>query len=64
MSSYYLPSGSTAAGPYDTVVTPESAGWGYSGLKVLQLEPSGSATFETGDAETGMMTTLSYRAGE
>ncbi|MEV3934395.1 5-deoxy-glucuronate isomerase [Glycomyces sp. NPDC049804] len=49
--NYYLPSRSTADGPYDTVVTPESAGWGYSGLKVLALEPSGTATFATGDAE-------------
>ncbi|MDA1361111.1 5-deoxy-glucuronate isomerase [Glycomyces luteolus] len=52
MNTYYLPAGSTADGPYDTVVTPESAGWGYSGLKVLQLSPSGTATFATGDAET------------
>lgn len=50
--NYYLPAKSTADGPYDTVVTPESAGWGYSGLKVLALEPSGTATFATGDAET------------
>ncbi|MBO3732740.1 5-deoxy-glucuronate isomerase [Glycomyces niveus] len=49
--NYYLPSRSTADGRYDTVVTPESAGWGYSGLKVLALEPSGTATFATGDAE-------------
>ncbi|GAA2163710.1 MULTISPECIES: 5-deoxy-glucuronate isomerase [Glycomyces] len=51
MSTYYWPAGSTAEGSYDTVVTPESAGWGYSGLKVLALEPSGTATFTTGDAE-------------
>jgi 5-deoxy-glucuronate isomerase len=51
VSTYYRPAGSTAEGAYDTVVTPESAGWGYSGLKVLSLEPSGAATFQTGDAE-------------
>jgi 5-deoxy-glucuronate isomerase len=51
VSNYYWPAGSTAEGPYDTVVTPESAGWGYSGLKVLALESSGTATFQTGDAE-------------
>jgi 5-deoxy-glucuronate isomerase len=51
MSTYYWPARSTAEGSYDTVVTPESAGWGYSGLKVLALEPSGTATFQTGDAE-------------
>ena len=47
-----MPARSTADGDYDTVVTPESAGWGYSGLKVLALSPSGTATFATGDAET------------
>ena len=51
MSTYYLPAGSTADGQFDTIVTPETAGWGYSGLKVLALEPGGTATFETGDAE-------------
>lgn len=50
--SYYLPAGSTADGDYDTVVTPETAGWTYSGLKVLALNPGGTATFATGDAET------------
>ncbi|MDN3240104.1 5-deoxy-glucuronate isomerase [Glycomyces tritici] len=52
MSTYYLPAGSTADGDYDTVVTPETAGWTYSGLKVLALSPGGTATFATGDAET------------
>jgi 5-deoxy-glucuronate isomerase len=51
-SDYHLPARSTATGPYDTVVTPESAGWGYSGLKILDLEPGGTHTFATGDAET------------
>ncbi|MFC3495653.1 5-deoxy-glucuronate isomerase [Glycomyces rhizosphaerae] len=51
MSRYHLPAQSTADGQYDTVVTPESAGWGYSGLKILELGPWGT-TFATGDAET------------
>lgn len=52
MSRYHLPARSTADGQFDTVVTPESAGWGYSGLKILELGPWGTATFATGDAET------------
>ena len=30
----------TATGPYITSITPETAGWSYSGLRVLEL-PSG-----------------------
>ncbi|GAA2121800.1 5-deoxy-glucuronate isomerase [Glycomyces algeriensis] len=52
MNTYHLPAGSTADGDYDTVVTPATAGWTYSGLKVLALQPGGTATFATGDAET------------
>lgn len=52
MSRFHLPAGTTAWGPYDTVVTPESAEWGYSGLKVLDLPVHGSHTFETGESET------------
>lgn len=48
----HVPAGSTAQGPYATVVTPFSAGWGYSGLKVLELAPGQSAEVSTGDAET------------
>jgi 5-deoxy-glucuronate isomerase len=33
-------------------VTPESAGWGFSGLAVLDLAPGETATWATGDAET------------
>jgi 5-deoxy-glucuronate isomerase len=51
VSTYHLPAGSTADGPFDTVVTPESAGWGYSGLRILALAPGQAATFATGDAE-------------
>ncbi|HEX2143211.1 MAG TPA: 5-deoxy-glucuronate isomerase [Glycomyces sp.] len=51
MSAYYLPAGSTAKGNFATVVTPESAGWGYSGLRVLELGPGDACTFDTGDAE-------------
>jgi len=46
----YREAGSTAEGPFDLVVTPESAGWGYSGLRVLTLD--GTQRVSTGDSET------------
>ncbi len=39
------------AAPFSLVVTPESAGWGFSGLRVLALPPGGTATFATGPDE-------------
>ena len=50
-SGLYLPAGSTADGVFDLVVTPESAGWGYSSLRVLTLAPGTPVTFETGEDE-------------
>ncbi|MEZ0164508.1 5-deoxy-glucuronate isomerase [Kineococcus sp. LSe6-4] len=47
----YLPAGSSAADGFDLVVTPESAGWGYSSLRVVTLEPGGSISFATGQDE-------------
>jgi len=35
----YLPAGAAADGIWDVVVTPESAGWGYSSLRVLTVTP-------------------------
>jgi 5-deoxy-glucuronate isomerase len=34
-----------------TAITPENAGWTYSGLEVLDLGPGESSSFPTGDAE-------------
>jgi 5-deoxy-glucuronate isomerase len=45
--SEVLRHGETAEDPFSLVITPESAGWGFSGLKVLELAPGGSATFDT-----------------
>jgi 5-deoxy-glucuronate isomerase len=50
-TGYHLPAGSTAAGPWATVVTPERAGWGYAGLRLLELPPGGAVDFDTGDDE-------------
>jgi 5-deoxy-glucuronate isomerase len=47
----HVKAGRSADGPFTTVVTPESAGWGFSGLRVLELPPGGSHTITTGDAE-------------
>jgi 5-deoxy-glucuronate isomerase len=43
--------GETASGDFELVITPESAGWGYSSLRVLTLPAGGSAEFETGSDE-------------
>ncbi|WP_020672311.1 5-deoxy-glucuronate isomerase [Amycolatopsis nigrescens] len=45
----YREAGSTADGPFSLVVTPESAQWGHTGLRVLELE--GTETVTTGDSE-------------
>jgi 5-deoxy-glucuronate isomerase len=41
----------TADGPFRASVTPETAGWRYSGLRILDLPPGGSAGFATGADE-------------
>ncbi|SCK55343.1 5-deoxyglucuronate isomerase [Streptomyces sp. WMMB 714] len=47
----HLRAGSAAAGPYALDVDPARAGWGYSSLRVLELEPGGSHEFDAGDSE-------------
>ena len=51
VGEHYLPAGSAARGDYDVEVTPASASWGYSSLRVLTLPPAGTHTLHTGDAE-------------
>jgi len=51
MSKWYLPRGETADGAWSLVVTPEQAGWGYSGLRVLELAPGAEHRFATGAEE-------------
>jgi len=36
---------------FELVITPEQAGWGFSGLRVLQLEAGGAHAFATGEHE-------------
>ena len=47
----HLRHGTAGAGPYALEITPESAGWGYSGLRVLELAPGGAHALATGDDE-------------
>jgi 5-deoxy-glucuronate isomerase len=51
MTRLHLPAKSTMDGPVPAVVTPESAGWTYSGLRVLELPPGGSHALHTGPDE-------------
>ncbi|MFF9670375.1 5-deoxy-glucuronate isomerase [Streptomyces eurythermus] len=47
----HLPRGTTANARYALDIGPETAGWTYSGLRVVELAPGGSHTFATGDSE-------------
>ena len=46
-SRYLLRSGAAASGPYELEVTPESAGWGYSSLKIISLRAGQAAIVST-----------------
>lgn len=46
-SGLHIHAGATAAGPWRVSVTPEQAGWAYSGLRILELPPRGSQEFGT-----------------
>ena len=51
MSDHYLPVGNS--GP--AVVTPESAGWRYSGLRILELPAGGRFQLDTGPSEYAVL---------
>ncbi|MER6552695.1 5-deoxy-glucuronate isomerase [Streptomyces sp. NPDC001725] len=48
---YHLRAGHAASGPYALDIGPERAGWERSSLRVLELEPGGVHTLETGESE-------------
>lgn len=50
-ASEHLVAGSTAQGPWDVVVTPDSAGWGWTSLRVGDLAPDRDVVLETGGDE-------------
>src|SRR6266568_1523927 len=47
----HLPAGSATEDGDPVVVTPERAGWAYSGLRVIRLRPLESRTIDTGPNE-------------
>ncbi|MFP5370831.1 MAG: 5-deoxy-glucuronate isomerase, partial [Actinomycetes bacterium] len=51
IDSLHLPAGTASAGPYALEVTPDSAGWEHSSLRVLELPAGGSHTLATADDE-------------
>jgi 5-deoxy-glucuronate isomerase len=49
--SLHRPHGTLTRDGWDCVVGPDEAGWEFSGLRVLELAPGGSRTFDTGPDE-------------
>ena len=47
----FLRQGTSPDGPFSLAVTPEQAGWAYSGLKILTLAPGQSHTWNTDEDE-------------
>jgi 5-deoxy-glucuronate isomerase len=47
----HVPAGTARQGPFEVVVTPESAGWQQSSLRILRLEPGGAHSMGTGPEE-------------
>jgi 5-deoxy-glucuronate isomerase len=47
----HLPAGTAGKSPYSVVITPERAGWGYTGLRILELAAGGTHSFECGTDE-------------
>jgi 5-deoxy-glucuronate isomerase len=47
----HLRRGTQREGAFSLVVTPEQAGWAYSGLRVLELDPGASHTLQSGAEE-------------
>ncbi|PPK97875.1 5-deoxy-glucuronate isomerase [Kineococcus xinjiangensis] len=50
-SQHHLPAGSAAGDGFDVVVTPESAGWGFSSLRTLTLAAGEEFRFPSGEHE-------------
>ncbi len=51
MARRFLPAGTLTDGADPVLLTPEDAGWTYSGLRVLALAPGERRTLDTGDSE-------------
>ena len=51
MTGLYRPAGSLAVDGWSVVLTPEDAGWGFSGLRAGTLAPGGRLAFDSGADE-------------
>ena len=51
----FLPAGRASGGADPVLITPQSAGWTYSGLRILELGPGGSETLTTGTSEMAVL---------
>ncbi len=50
-SEFYLAAGTTGADGYEVEVTPNSAGWGYTSLRIVRIGAGEPFRFSTGDDE-------------
>jgi 5-deoxy-glucuronate isomerase len=55
LSDLLQPAGSLARAQFDVDLTPERAGWTYSGLRVVTLPSAGSIDFDTGEFEMAVL---------
>jgi 5-deoxy-glucuronate isomerase len=55
MSDLFLPFGKTSDGTDAVVITPERAGWTYTGLRVIEIPPGGQRVLATGDTEMAVL---------
>jgi 5-deoxy-glucuronate isomerase len=51
LPSYHVRAGDSAQPPFAVSITPQTVGWAYSGLAVLDLAPGETASLATGDSE-------------
>ena len=50
-ASLLLPNGATAGDGFEVIITPESAGWGYTSLRIVNLAPGQTSHLATGSDE-------------
>jgi 5-deoxy-glucuronate isomerase len=51
----HLDAAAVAQAPWRAVITPQSAGWDFAGLRIADLPPGGRLAFETGDDEAVLL---------
>lgn len=55
VTDLWLPAGRASDGPDPLFVSPEMAGWSYTGLRVIELSPGEARTLVTGDDEMAVV---------